>query len=276
MNGRTLLRWIAASAIADGLGLLIGGRLYAGLWQLVPGPGICRRSAARFAALPSPVLRSAGLAEAACGLALLGRVPIPVPELYRSVAPIYDAASPLWRRWLYADADQEVNRALREHLPREGRVLDLGCGTGVNLGMLLEMELPFGSYLGVDQSEEMLAAAKARFRHTENASFQHLDLPADPLPEGTFDLVISTWVFSHLPDPRLVLDKALERLVSGGHAVLLFLAESDSWQARLVRPVLDAMSARPVPEETYLAFPGRLRLERFAGGSVVVMVLRRG
>ncbi len=274
MNGKMLLRWLAASAMADGLGLLIGGRAYAGLWQLVPGPNIYRRSAAWFAALPSPVLRSAGVAEAACGLALLGRVPIPVPELYCNVAPLYDAISPLWRRWLYAGADKAVNSALAEHLPPQGRVLDLGCGTGVNLGRLLDLGLPFGSYVGVDQSEEMLATARVRAGHLENVSFQRLDLLADLLPEGPFDLVVSTWVLSHLPDPRAVLDKAMDRLVSGGHIVLLFLAESDSWQARVVRPVLDAMSARPVPEEIYMAFPGRVRMQGFAGDSVVVMALR--
>lgn len=274
VNVNRVLRWLAASAIADGLGLLIGGRAYARVWELIPGPRLYRRSIAWFLGLPSPVLRLIGISEAASGVALLSRVPIPVPELYRAVAPLYDAASPLWRRWLYADADRALDRALTEQLAPNGRVLDLGCGTGANLGRLLDLGLPFGSYLGVDGSEEMLATARARFAHLEKASFQHLDLTADPLPGGPFDLVVSTWVFSHLPDPRLVLEKAMGVLGPEGQMVLLFLAESESWQARLIRPVLDAMSARPVPRETYLAFPS-LALEGFAGGSVVVMALKK-
>lgn len=182
MNGRRVLRWLAASAVADGWGLLIGGRAYSRVWELVPGPGLYRRSSAWFSGLPWPILRLIGIAEVALGTAILGRVAIPVGELYRAVAPLYDAASPLWRRWLYADADRAVDRALAEQLPPNGTVLELGCGTGANLGRLLDLGLPFGSYLGVDGSEEMLATARARFGYVDKASFQHLDLVADPLP----------------------------------------------------------------------------------------------
>lgn len=55
VNGKRALRWLAASAIADGLGLLIGGRAYARVWELTPGPRAYTRSAAWFSGLPSPV-----------------------------------------------------------------------------------------------------------------------------------------------------------------------------------------------------------------------------
>lgn len=274
MNRKLLLRWLALCAIVDGLLLLIGGRRYARLWRA--GADLALRSADRFAALPSWVLRLAGVAEVAFALALLRRVPIQVGELYRAVAGIYDPASFLWRRWLYAGAHRALDEALAEYLPPDGRVLDLGCGTGANLERLISLGLPFGSYLGVDQSEEMLARARERFARLDRASFQRLDLTADPLPEGPFDLVVSTWVFSHLPDPLAVVQKAMGALGEEGYMVLLFLAESDSWQARLLGPLLEILSARSVPESVYLAFPGHFLLQRFAGGSVVLAVLKKG
>lgn len=275
VNLRTCARWMAAAALADGCGLMIGGRAYAGLWRRVPGPDTVRRAAGWLAALPSPVLRLLGAGEAALGLDLLGRVPVPVPDLYRMAAPVYDAASPVWRRWFYQQADEAVGAAFREIIQPGCRVLDIGCGTGVNLRRILDLGLPFASYTGVDQSAQMLAQARSRFRRIENAAFERLTLSLDPLPEGPFDLVVSTWVFSHLPNPPLVVHEALSRLAGPrARVVLLFLADSESWQARAIRPIMAAMSARAVPEETYLAFPGRVRLDTFAGGSVALLVLR--
>lgn len=274
VNGKVLLRWLALCAIADGLLLLIGERGYARSWQA--GAGLVRRLADRFAALPSWALRLTGVAEMGLALALLRRVPIHVGELYHAVAGVYDPASFLWRRWLYAGAHRALDEALAEYLPPDGRVLDLGCGTGANLERLLSLGLPFASYVGVDQSEEMLARARERFAHVDRASFQRLDLAVDPLPQGPFDLAVSTWVLSHLPDPMSMVGMAMGVLGEEGHVVLLFLAESESWQASLLRPLLETLSARPVPEESYLAFPGHFLLRRFAGGSAALMVLKKG
>jgi len=274
MNRKLLLRWLALLAIVDGLLLLIGGHGYARLWQA--GAGFVRWSTDRFAALPSWALRLVGVAEIGFALALLRRVPIQVGELYHAIAGVYDRVNFLWRRWLYRDAHAVLDRALAEYLPRDGRVLDLGCGTGANLERLLSLKLPFGSYVGVDQSEEMLTRAREHFADVARASFQRLDLTADPLTEGPFDLVVSTWVFSHLPDPLAVVEKTMGVLSEEGHLVLLFLARSDSWQARLLEPLEGILSSRPLPEEAYLAFPGHFLMQRFGGGTAVLMVLKKG
>jgi len=240
------------------------------------GASFARGLADWFAALPSWALRLAGVAEIGFALALLRRVPIQVRELYRAIADIYDPANFLWKRWLYVDAHAALDRALAEYLPPNGRVLDLGCGTGANLERLLSLGLPFGSYVGVDQSEEMLARARERFAGVDRASFQRLDLVTDPLPEGPFDLAVSTWVFSHLPDPLAMVEKTMGVLSEEDHVVLLFLAESASWQGRLIRSLGGILSSRPVPEEIYLAFPGHFLPQRFSGGSAVLMVLKKG
>lgn len=79
--------------------------------------------------------------------------------------------------------------------------MDLGCGTGFNLARLQGLDLPFRTSTGVDLSADMLARARAKFAQFPNIEFRQLDLLADPLPEGPFDLVVSTNAFEHLPNP---------------------------------------------------------------------------
>jgi SAM-dependent methyltransferase len=220
-------------------------------------------------------VRLFGALEAGVGLAALGRTPVEVRALYGVWVRLYDPVSLLWRNWLYPDLHRAFDRALAVCLPRGGRVLDLGCGTGANLERLLALDLPFGSYTGVDLTAEMLARARDKFGDLPNVSFQQLNLLTDPLPEGSFDLVVSTWVFSHLPEPERVVEKALARLRPGGHVILLFLAETGTWLDRLINPVLGFFSARPLPEEVYRRFPNLTSAERFGGGTTALVVLRK-
>ena len=267
---------LAASVIADGLLLLIRGRDYASWWDSLAGPSVLRRAAVRFSGLPSWMIRLLGLGEATVGLGILSRVPVDVGELYNLMAAsIYDRISVVWRRRLYPDIHQAFDEVLAEYLPRGGKVLDLGCGTGTNLERLHALNLPFGAYVGVDQSESMLAQAGAKFGDVERASFRRLNLMTDPLPDGPFDLVISTWVFSHLPDLARVVEKTMAKLREGGHMVLLFIGRPEGPGAGPLASGLAFFSAHPVWEKTYLAFPGRVRVERFSGGALVLMVLKR-
>lgn len=266
---KKLLRWLGVFLLLDGVSTLAFGRTYVRLWQTDAAPDFYRRPMAWLAARSNWLLRIAGAAETGVGLAVLRQAPVGVPALYRAVASLYDTAVPFWRDWLYPDAYRDLDQALITHLPPEGHVLDLGCGTGANLERLLALGLPFAAYTGVDLSPDMLAQARARFDHVANADFQQLDLLADPLPEGPFDLIVSTWAFEHLPDPEAVVTKAWTRLRPGGHVVLLTEVEADApagarW-ARLLGWMGRFFSARLLHEDEYRRFPGLVSVDRFSG-----------
>ncbi len=89
-----------------------------------------------------------------------------------------------------------------------------------------------------------------------------MNLLSDPLPEGAYDLIVSTWVFEHLPDPTRVAEKAWERLKPGGRMMLLFEAQDRSLLGRVTEPIYRFISAHRIQEEEYRAFPGQVVLEK--------------
>lgn len=81
------------------------------------------------------------------------------------------------------------------------RVLDLGCGPGIQLCDVAELN-PHIEFRGVDLSEEMLEHARthAERRELRNVTFQHGDMTRlDEFASGSVDGVISTMTLHHLP-----------------------------------------------------------------------------
>jgi SAM-dependent methyltransferase len=77
------------------------------------------------------------------------------------------------------------------------RVADLGCGTGRTAAWLRAAGTA-GAIDGVDMTPEMLQRARERGAHD---SLTEADVRATGLPGGVYDLVISSLVDEHLPDP---------------------------------------------------------------------------
>ena len=73
-------------------------------------------------------------------------------------------------------------------------ILELGTGTGETALRVLARN-PGARLTGIDASEAMLAAARARLPADADLRVQRLE---DPLPEGPFDLVVSVLAVHHL------------------------------------------------------------------------------
>ena len=83
-------------------------------------------------------------------------------------------------------------------------ILDIGCGAGVDTIIAALMAGQSGSVTGLDLVPEMLARAQenARLAGALNAGFMEGSTEELPLPDNTFEVVISNGVFN------LVVDKA--------------------------------------------------------------------
>jgi ubiquinone/menaquinone biosynthesis C-methylase UbiE len=79
-----------------------------------------------------------------------------------------------------------------------GRVLDLGCGTGNLISLLLE-EFPDVKFSGVDPSSGMREVCAERFADQPNVQISEGDAYNIPFPDGSFDLIVSSLALHHVP-----------------------------------------------------------------------------
>uniref|UniRef100_UPI0040562AAB class I SAM-dependent methyltransferase n=1 Tax=Acetatifactor sp. TaxID=1872090 RepID=UPI0040562AAB len=98
-------------------------------------------------------------------------------------------------------------------------VVDFGCGYGYLCDLLMPL-LPEGStYTGIDNSEELLKAAKI---HLVNDDFDVKLINADLreyIPEEKYDLAVCNAVLRHIPNPELILEKMRDSVVKEGMVV---------------------------------------------------------
>ena len=120
-----------------------------------------------------------------------------IPALrFHALTPLFDAVAALTVR------DGAIKRRVLERaaIADGERVLDVGCGTGT-LAVAAARAAPGVTVSGLDADPAILARARAK------AADAGLDIAFDegladalPYPDASFDLVLSTLFFHHLPD----------------------------------------------------------------------------
>lgn len=80
------------------------------------------------------------------------------------------------------------------------RILDLGCGNGHLLGLLLA-HCPDATGVGLDLSTTMLEQSRRRFA-ADRVSFVHHNMDQSLPDLGAFDVVASSFAIHHCTDPR--------------------------------------------------------------------------
>ena len=145
--------------------------------------------------------------------------------------------------------------------PSPESVLDLGCGDGRLLALVKGVCPSVRTAVGVDASEPMLDAARARFADDASVDIRPWDL-RDPIDAfGRFDLVVSGFAIHHLEDGRkqALFGEVARRLNPGGLFANLEVVASASpyWHAEFLAAIgrtADDPEDRLAPVEDQLAW----------------------
>lgn len=136
----------------------------------------------------------------------------------------------------YDDELEELTLAARQlcvdklRLQPGSLVLDLGCGTGLNLPHVVRALGAEGRVIGVDASQKMLEQAAERLRREGvedrvtlvQGDARKLDELLAPVLQGAkLDALLITLFFSVVPAWREVFAKAYELLATGGRCAIM-------------------------------------------------------
>ena len=135
----------------------------------------------------------------------------------------YDA--PLVQRLTYRPEQDAVLRGLQRAKP--GRVLDVGCGTGLLAGRICR-EFARADVVGCDFSGGMLEKA---LENAPRASLARGSAIALPFRDSSFEAVVSTEAFHWFPDQPAALREFYRVLAPGGRLLV-----------SLIHPHLESMS----------------------------------
>jgi SAM-dependent methyltransferase len=110
-------------------------------------------------------------------------------------------------------------RLLDQAIPGDARILEIGCGTGqMSLYLARADRLVIGADL-TRTSLELAAAAAHRFK-LDRVLFLETDLHRPGLRSGSFDVVYSSGVLHHTPNPRAAF-ACIARLARPGGMIVL-------------------------------------------------------
>ena len=113
----------------------------------------------------------------------------------------------------------EFARLLDQAIPGDARILEIGCGTGqMSLYLARADRLVIGADL--TRGSLLLGAAAAKRLGLEQVQFVETDLQHPGLRTGAFDVVYSSGVLHHTPDPRASFARIARLARPGGIIVL--------------------------------------------------------
>ena len=158
---------------------------------------------------------------------------------------IYDATwgrafSAIYDTLLEGTEEAGLREMRRETLAAaSGRTIDVGAGTGANLGLYPEAV----TELVLAEPDPHMTKRLRRRMAEEGSSAELVEAPAERLPfeDASFDTVVFTLVLCTVPDPRAALAEAARVLKPSGRLLFVEHVRAEDpglarWQDRLERP----------------------------------------
>jgi len=163
-----------------------------------------------------------------------------------------------------------VNQALLARVrPLDGgRILDVGCGAGATSFALADA-LPDTRVTGLDLSEALIGAARARTAGRANVRFAIGDAARWTPDDGSFDLIVSRHGVMFFDDPVAAFTHLRALAPGGGLIFSCFRSAAENEWVAAMRPVIErhmpAALAAPAPAAGPFAFADPARIAAILG-----------
>jgi ubiquinone/menaquinone biosynthesis C-methylase UbiE len=171
-------------------------------------------------------------------------------DLYRERAGNYDLTANLYYLIGYREWAHRRKAVDSLALERGDTVVEIGCGTGLNFGLLQHKVGETGKIIGVDLTDAMLEQARERVleKGWQNVELVHSDALAYGFPSQVGG-ILSTFALSLIPECGQVICNGTEALRPGGLWVVLDLKLPDRWPKWLAALILPLVRPFAVTDE---------------------------
>lgn len=197
--------------------------------------------------------------------------------LYRKRARWYDFTANLYYLLGFREVAYRKIAVAALQLKPGDTVVEIGCGTGLNFGLLQKVVGPQGRIIGLDLTDAMLEQAQARIRRQgwKNVSLVEVDAASYTFPRGV-NGILATFALTAIPEYDAVVAHAADALGAGNRLVILELkrpAGWPDWLVKFLRLFLKPFGVKP-EHETYTPWRSmehyfnRLDLQEYYFGAV--------
>ena len=156
-----------------------------------------------------------------------------VEKSYDGWAPTYDDTL---AEWDYRAPD-EAAIILQSAIPKNSRILDVGCGTGL-MGIALRKANFSGPIDGIDISADSLSTANKRdvYRSLRQVDLQEHILD---ISEDAYDALTCIGVLTYVPETEVILEEFARVIKKGG--IMIFTQRDDLFHEREVANKIESL-----------------------------------
>ncbi|PIN79636.1 hypothetical protein COV16_03175 [Candidatus Woesearchaeota archaeon CG10_big_fil_rev_8_21_14_0_10_34_8] len=198
-----------------------------------------------------------------------------VQKLYHIFnAKWYDLFRILWTRIVEFNLEDDFIKELNRNIKLNSKIVELGCGTGINIERMLSLGKPFSSYIGVDFSKDMQEIARHKYGKEKNVKFIYGDLKKVKIPTK-YDLVISTWVMSHLEKPSLVIKRFYKNLKPEGTMLLIFMTKPKWFISFWLILLTPLFACSYVNIDEIKKMPGEKKIKTYAFDLATFLIIKK-